>query len=101
MGIDLKNFKKGSQSLKATDIVAGELYEISEIDQIETKYGDKLVCKFKNGKSVFINNMSLTNLEEAYGDDTDSWIGKSVALETEISERTQGKKAIVIVAQSE
>ena len=44
--------------------------------------------------------MTLQNLVEAYGDETDEWKGKEVLITTEQSERTQGKKSIVVKPSS-
>lgn len=44
------------------------------------EFGDRHVFKIltKNGEKVFsMNQTSLNNLVDAYGDDSDSWIGKT------------------------
>ena len=72
---------------------------IKEMKQIGTKYGDKRVAVLDTGKQIFLNAMSLQNLVEAFGDETDKWEGQNIVMEVEVSERTQGKSAIVVTAK--
>ena len=72
---------------------------ITEVKQIGTKYGDKRVAVLETGKQAFLNAMSLQNLVEAFGNETDKWVGQEVILGIEISERTQGKPSIVVTTE--
>ena len=51
------------------------------------KFGNKIVMNLENdelGKfSIFLNNYSVEKLNEAFGDEDESWIGKLVDLKQE------------------
>lgn len=85
-----------ADTLKPADLKKPTEAKITEMKEVKTKYGSKRVAILETGKQVFLNAMSLQNLVEGFGDETDNWIGKEVVLETEISERTQGKQSIVM-----
>jgi len=91
-----------AETLRPADIEAGKkvVTKITEIKQIVTKYGDKRVAVLETGQQIFLNAMTLQNLVEAFGDETEEWIGKEITLEVEVSERTQGKQAIVVTGKS-
>lgn len=90
-----------AETLKPANLKEKVETRITEIKQIGTKYGDKRVAVLETGEQVFLNAMSLQNLVTAFGDETDKWIGQEISLEVEVSERTQGKQAIVISAKTE
>ncbi len=91
-----------AETLKPADIKKDIETTITGDKTIGTKFGEKRVIfvaeKDKDGKDkqVFINAFSLKNLVEAYGEETDDWKDKPIVITTETSERTQGKKSIVI-----
>lgn len=91
-----------AETVKPADIKKDIETTITDDKTIGTKFGEKRVIfidvKDKEGrdKQVFINAFSLKNLVGAFGDETDDWKGKAIVITTETSERTQGKKSIVI-----
>ncbi len=84
-----------SDTLKATDIKKDIGTTIKEVKTISTRYGDKRLMLFDD-KQIFLNSLSLKNLVEAFGNDENTWKEKPVLITTETSERTQGKKSIVV-----
>ena len=87
-----------AETLKPADIEKGKQIEtrITEMKQIGTKYGDKRVAVLETKQQIFLNAMSLNNLVDAFGDETEKWVGQEITLEVEISERTQRKPSIVV-----
>ena len=64
---------------------------IVSTEDIETKkFGDKVKANLNNEEfkdfSVFVNNTSLNNLIEAYGNDDENWVGKVVELTKNVDE---------------
>jgi len=72
-----------------------------EVKLVATRYGDKRVMVLSSGKQVFLNSISLKNLVEAFGEETDNWLGKEVTVTTIKDDRTQGKASVVIVINKE
>ncbi len=79
---------------------------ILKVEDVETKYdkGDQKKTKvvLENAKEellfeVFINNFSMQNLCEAYGNEDEKWIGNLVDLKEEVDKK-YNKKMIVIHA---
>jgi len=85
-----------AETLKTADIKEDIKTEISEEKLIATRYGDKRIAVLKIGQQVFLNAISIRNLVEAFGDETDDWLNKPIIVTTELSERTQGKRAVII-----
>lgn len=72
---------------KETDLAFEECQaEITSINDVETeKFGSKIVANLKRTSddfefAVFVNNYSIENLTEAYGEEDKNWIGKLVNL---------------------
>lgn len=62
--------------------------EIKKLSDIQTKkYGIKTIATLQNDElgefQVFVNNYSMSNLIEKFGDDDVKWIGKLVDLKQE------------------
>ena len=73
--------------------------KVKRVSTVETKYGDKRTLVFDKGneeKQVFLNAISLQNLVDAFGDETDDWHGKKVRISVVQNELTQGKKAVEV-----
>lgn len=88
-----------NETLKAEDFKFGhkEKITLKEVKQIKTQsYGEKFVGVTSEDKQVFINSISLANLVKDLSDDTQNWLGVPLLLEIETSERTKGKKTIVL-----
>jgi len=72
---------------------------IVSLTDVDTKFGDKTVMTLSNKKlnefNVFVNNVSMTMLITAYGDDDNEWIGKPVKLLKEVDSKFN-KEMIVI-----
>ena len=85
-----------ADTLKPADLKEKVETKITRVKEIQTRYGNKRVAVLETGQQIFLNAMTLQNLVEAFGDETDDWSGKEIVLEVESSERTQGKKAIVV-----
>ena len=99
MKLDKKDYEF-SQTIKAEDAVEKEV-KIQSIREVATKYGNKFVALLDDSTQIFLNSLSMQNLMEAFGDDTDNFIGKRVKLTIEVSERTRGKKTIVLLTGKE
>jgi len=73
--------------------------EIISVVDTDTKHGEKVVCGLKNDDlgefSVFLNNFSMQNLIEAFGDDDKKWLGKLVDLTKE--EDKKYKKDMIVL----
>ena len=87
-----------AETLKANDIKKDIETTVKAVKLISTRYGDKRVMIIDDDKQVFLNSLSLKELVTAYGEDENNWKGKPVIITTESSERTQGKKSIVVKA---
>lgn len=94
-----ENEYKFADTLKPANLKEKVETRITEMKQIGTKYGDKRVAVLETGAQVFLNAMSLQNLVEAFGNETDKWEGQDIVMEVEVSERTQGKQAIIVSAK--
>ena len=90
-----------AETLRPADVKEPVETEMTEIKAIGTKYGDKRIAVLKTGQQVFLNAISMQNLVEAFGDETDDWLNKKVTVGTEVSERTQGKRSIVLTAEKQ
>lgn len=84
-----------ADTIKPADLKEPANAKITEMKEVKTKYGSKRVAVLETGQQIFLNAMSLQNLVEVFGDETDKWVGKEITMEVEVSERTQGKQAIV------
>lgn len=64
------------------DIKDGDVITLSSSgEEVEGKYGTKQVFRVatRNGeKNVNVNQTSINNLIDAFGDDTEDWVGKEV-----------------------
>lgn len=90
-----------AETLKPADVKEKIVTTITEMKRIGTKYGDKRVAVLGTEQQIFLNAMTLQNLVEAFGTKVSDWVGKEIVLEVEVSERTQGKQAIVVSANTE
>ena len=73
---------------------------ILEIVDLETKFGDSIKAVLENAEkemkfNVFINNFSMKNLCDVYGEDDVAWIGKIVEIKKE-TDTTYNKDMIVL-----
>lgn len=62
---------------------------IKGIEDVDTKFGIKAKAVLENQAEdltfdVFLNNFSMQNLIDAYGEDDSSWVGQIVDLKKEI-----------------
>lgn len=89
-----------SNTIKAEDALEKEV-EITDIKEVSTKYGEKLVAELNDDTQIFLNNLSMNNLIDAFGEETDDYLNKKLQLTIEISERTRGKKTIVLITGKE
>jgi hypothetical protein len=89
-----------SNTIKAEDLVEKEV-KITEIKEVKTKYGEKMIAVLDDNTQIFLNDLSMNNLIDAFGEETDDYIGKKVNLTIETSERTRNKKAIVVIASKD
>jgi len=72
--------------------------EVVEVKDIKTTYGDKVVITLKKDEKlfdVFVNNVSMKKLVEAYGEEDNSWKGKFVDLKKE-TDAKYNKEMIVL-----
>lgn len=90
-----------ADTLRPADVKEKTEAEIVEVKEVKTKYGSKRVAVLDSKQQVFLNAMSLQNLVEVFGDETDDWVNKEITFEVEVSERTQGKQAIVVSSKAE
>lgn len=72
---------------------------VDNITDISTKFGDKSVLTAidKDGKrfNIFLNTMSINNLIEAFGENSDRWITKEFTLKKE-KDSYYNKDALVV-----
>lgn len=99
MGLDTRKFHgSGGDFLEKKDVIAkgGRVgATISGVDTFQDKDSakTKLVIVFGgSGKRMTLNQGNLSVLEDAYGFDTDGWVGKSVEIYHDESVRYAGKK---------
>jgi hypothetical protein len=90
-----------SETLKADDISEDKKVKILDVKPVSTRYGEKYVGVLDDGTQIFLNSLSLQNLCEGIGPETDEWKDKEIILSTETSERTRGKKTIVVLSKEE
>ena len=83
-------------ALKPADLKGKVEAKIKEVKEVKTKYGSKRLLVLESGKQVFLNAMSLQNLVEVGGDETNDWVGNEIIMDIENSKRTQEKDAIVV-----
>jgi len=73
---------QGQYAKKNEDIKDSDIITILDGGQVITgEYGDRMVFKVKtrNGeRNLAFNQKSLNNIIDAYGEDTESWVGKDV-----------------------
>jgi hypothetical protein len=79
--IELKPALKAS-NFKENELIKATVF-IKEINDVETKFGDKTIITFDDGDSVFMNAMSNNLLVDKYGQDDKLWINKAVKLTCE------------------
>lgn len=89
------------QALKVDDIKSKPLknIKVEGFKLVKTAFGEKILMNFKhNGKdaAAFVNNISKNNLIEAFGDETDLWVGKYVDLTVLNSKESLNTDTIVI-----
>ena len=75
---------------------------IIKAEDVDTKYDKKLKLVLENATEellfeVFVNNFSMQNLCEAFGQEDEKWVGKLVDLKEEVDKK-YNKKMIVIHA---
>lgn len=71
---------------------------IESVRDLDTKHGNKTVTTLNDGKKsfdVFLNNMSINNLIDAYGDEDQEWIGKNVQVSKEKCERFDNEMIVL------
>lgn len=86
----------GGQFLKAQELTGDSTVTISKVTAEQVGQGnqseEKLVVWFRNlTKGLVCNKTNLNALIDAYGDDTDRWVGKPVILFSTMVE-FQGKR---------
>lgn len=73
---------QGEYAKVNVDFKEGDLLKILDAGQVVTgEYGDKHVFKVetKNGeRNLSFNQTSVNNLVEAFGEESDTWIGKTI-----------------------
>lgn len=94
-------------TLKADDFKAGDTVIataiVNDIKDVETKqYGLKTVIVLENQQDnvkqqVFLNNYSMSNLIDAYGEDDTNWRNKFVSVECQ-KDKDFNKKMLVVKA---
>lgn len=87
-----------NETLKADDVDQDKKVKVLDAKPVSTRYGEKYIAVLDDGTQIFLNALSLQNLCEGISDDTDNWKEQEVILTTETSERTRGKKTIVLLA---
>ena len=89
----------GEYAKKGEDILDGDELTIKNAGEtVEGKFGEQLVFKVetRNGeRNLNLNQKSQNNLIDAYGDDTDNWVGKKVIAHM-IKTMVQGKLTNVV-----
>lgn len=82
MKVQKKTSVAGEWAKKGEDIKDGDSVVVNNSGEIVTgDYGDRHVFRVKTRsgeKLLAFNQKSLNNLIDAFGDDTDNWVGKSV-----------------------
>jgi hypothetical protein len=83
--------------LKASDLQGAEhSVVIADVQRKEFDDGDKLLITFQNRKKSLVANKTNSNtISDAYGDDTDDWIGKEIVLYSTMVD-FQGKRTPAI-----
>lgn len=75
---------QGQWAIKGDDIKDGDVVKLADAGQIiEGDYGGRHVFKIqtRNGEKIIsLNQKSLNNLVDAFGEETNLWVGKSVKL---------------------
>jgi len=74
--------------------------EIIKIKDVQTKkFGEKIVMNLENDKlgkfCIFLNNYSVEKLNEAFGKNDESWIGKVVDLKQEKDKQFDNNMIVV------
>jgi hypothetical protein len=54
------------------------VYTIQNVELFDGKYGATERLRFKGGTDILLNKTSHNNVIDAYGDETDNWVGKQV-----------------------
>lgn len=73
---------------------------ISKVKDLDTKHGERIVATVDSGElkfDIFLNNFSIFNLVEKYGEDDVNWIDKKVKVVKEKNSKF-GKEMIVLKA---
>jgi len=88
------------------DMVYAEDIEavILSIRDLATKHGNRVIASFEGAIQgmptkfdVFVNNLSMKNLNKAFGEDDTNWVGKNVRVTKKTNEKF-GKDMLVIEA---
>ena len=90
-----------NDTLKAEDLEQEKQVSITEIKEVSTRFGEKFIAVLSDDTQIFLNSLSLQNLAEGISDETNEWKGKEVIVSLEASERTRGKKTIVVLANED
>lgn len=85
MAIDLDKYKGGGfeQTLSVDDVKEGMKFKITDIREVTTQFGDKLLIANDKGEAVFLNSTTVNRLKSKLGDNTDNWKGKTIELTKE------------------
>ncbi len=90
-----------SETLKAEDIKEDKKVKILDVKNISTRFGEKRIAMLDDGTQIFLNSLSLQNIVDELGDETDDWKDKEIILSTESSDRTTNRKSIVVIVKEE
>lgn len=94
MSIYQKKVSVGQFAKKGEDFRDGDVVTLAnEGRQVEGKFGtqDVFLVKFSTGEKNFtLNQTSINNMIDAYGDDSKNWIGKEAKINL-ILQNVQGK----------
>lgn len=86
-------------ALKAQDFTEGQIIKqsvfIKDINDVETRFGNNTIISFDDGDSIFMNNSTLNNMIDKYGEEDKNWIGKGVRLVCEV-DKVFSKKMLVL-----
>lgn len=104
MKVNKKISVQGEWAKAKEDIMSGDLIEIlNEGSEVLGDYGTRQVFKIntRNGeKNLSFNQTSMNNLIDAYGDDTQNWVGKKANVEI-IKSNVSGKLVNVVYLYGE
>jgi len=83
-------------AVRFTDDVLGLVEKVAPAD---TKHGDKFVMTISTKEegmfNVFLNQQSINNLVDAYGEDDKDWLGNNVKLSLEHNDKFDSDMIVV------